>query len=59
MLADEAIDLNSAERSDLELRVEEARKALNEATEDEIENAASLLKQSEVLLAAFNSMGQA
>ena len=58
VLADEAIDLNSVERSDLDLRVEEARKALNEATEDEIENAALLLKQAEVLLAAFNSMEQ-
>ncbi len=59
VLADEAIDLNSAERSELELRVEEARKVVNEATEDELENAASLLKQSEVILAAFDSMGQA
>ena len=59
VLADEAIDLNSAERSELELRVEEARKALDEATDVEIENAASLLKQSEVILAAFDSMEQA
>ncbi len=59
VLADEAIDLNSAERSDLELRVEEARKAADEATEDGIENATSLLKQSEELLAAFNYIGQA
>ena len=59
VLADEAIDLNSAERSELELRVEEARKVVNEATEDELENAASLLKKSEVILAAFDSMGQA
>jgi len=59
VLADEAIDLNSAERSELELRVEEARKVVNEATEDELENAASLLKQSEVILAAFDSLGQA
>ena len=58
VLADEAIDLNSAERSELELRVEEARKALDEATDVEIENAALLLKQAEVLLAAFNSMEQ-
>ena len=59
VLADEAIDFNSAERSELELRVEEARKVVNEATEDELENAASLLKQSEVILAAFDSLGQA
>tara|TARA_Y100000588_G_scaffold184184_1_gene198013 strand:- start:322 stop:735 length:414 start_codon:yes stop_codon:yes gene_type:complete len=59
VLADEAIDLNSVERSDLDLRVEEARKALDEATDVEIENAALLLKQAEVLLAAFNSMEQA
>ena len=54
VLADEAIELSKVQRSDLILRVEEAQKVVNEASEDQLEDAKSLLKQSEELLAVFD-----
>ena len=54
VLADEAIELSKVQRSDLILRVEEAKKVVNEASEDQLEDAKSLLKQSEELLAVFD-----
>ena len=54
VLADEAIELSKVQRSDLILRVEEAKKVVNEASEDQLENTKSLLKQSEELLAVFD-----
>ena len=54
VLADEAIELSKVQRSDLILRVEEAQKMVNEASEDQLEDAKSLLKQSEELLAVFD-----
>ena len=54
VLADEAIELSKVQRSDLILRVEEAQKVVNEASEDQLEDAKSFLKQSEELLAVFD-----
>ena len=54
VLADEAIELSKVKRSDLNRRVEEAKTVVNEASEDQLENAKSLLKKSEDLLAVFD-----
>ncbi len=54
VLADEAIELSKVKRSDLNRRVEEAKTVVNEASEDQLENAKSLLKKSEDLLALFD-----
>jgi F-type H+-transporting ATPase subunit epsilon len=59
VLADEAIALESANRSDVEDRVKADREALESAAGDAKENAAATLAVSEALLLALDTAGQA
>ena len=59
VLADEAVTLESANRSDVEERVKANREALESAADDDKENAAAALAVSEALLLALDTAGQA
>jgi F-type H+-transporting ATPase subunit epsilon len=59
VLADEAVTLESANRSDVEERVKANREALESAADDDKENAAAALAVSEALLLALDIAGQA
>ena len=59
VLADEAVTLESANRSDVEERVKANREALEFAADDDKENAAVALAVSEALLLALDTAGQA
>ena len=59
VLADEAVTLESANRSDVEERVKANREALESAADDGKENAAAALAVSEALLLALDTAGQA
>jgi len=59
VLADEAVSIETANRSDVESRVEAGQEELDSANEDEKENAAEALRISKALLAALNTAGQA
>jgi F-type H+-transporting ATPase subunit epsilon len=59
VLADEAVTLESANRSDVEERVKANREALQSAADDDKENAAAALAVSEALLLALDTAGQA
>lgn len=59
VLADEAVTLESVNRSDVEERVKANREALESAADDEKENAAATLVVSEALLSALDTAGQA
>ena len=59
VLADEAVTLESANRSDVEERVKANREALESAADDDKENAAVALAVSEALLLALDTAGQA
>ena len=59
VLADEAVTLESANRSDVEERVKANREAFEFAADDDKENAAVALAVSEALLLALDTAGQA
>jgi F-type H+-transporting ATPase subunit epsilon len=59
VLADEAVALESANRSDVEDRVKADREALESSADDDKENAATKLAVSEALLLALDTAGQA
>jgi len=59
VLADEAVALDAANRSDVEERVKADRQAVEAADENNRENAAAALEVSEALLAALDTAGQA
>jgi len=59
VLADEAVVLETANRSDVENRVKAGQEVLDEASEDEKESAAEALGVSKALLAALDTAGQA
>jgi F-type H+-transporting ATPase subunit epsilon len=59
VLADEAVTLESANRSDVEERVKANREALEFAADNDKENAAVALAVSEALLLALDTAGQA
>ena len=59
VLADEAVSIETANRSDVESRVEAGQEELDSANEDEKENAAEALRISKALLAALDTAGQA
>jgi F-type H+-transporting ATPase subunit epsilon len=59
VLADEAVTLEFANRSDVEERVKANREALEFAADDDKENAAVALAVSEALLLALDTAGQA
>ena len=59
VLADEAVTLESANRSDVEERVKANREALESAADDDKENAAAALAVTEALLLALDTAGQA
>jgi F-type H+-transporting ATPase subunit epsilon len=59
VLADEAVTLEFANRSDVEERVKANREALESAADDDKENAAAALAVSEALLLALDTAGQA
>jgi F-type H+-transporting ATPase subunit epsilon len=59
VLADEAVALESANRSDVEARVKTDREALESAADDDKESAAAALAVSEALLLALDTAGQA
>ena len=59
VLADEAVTLESANRSDVEERVKANREALESAADDDKEYAAAGLAVSEALLLALDTAGQA
>jgi len=58
VLADEAVALETANRSDVENRVRVGQEVLDEASEDEKESAAKALGVSKALLAALDTTGQ-
>lgn len=59
VLADEAVALESVNRSDVEARVKTDREALESAADDDKESAAAALAVSEALLLALDTAGQA
>lgn len=59
VLADEAVALESVNRSDVEERVKADRDSFDAASDDDKENAAAALSVSEALLLALDTVGQA
>lgn len=59
VLADEAVALESVNRSDVEERVKADRASFDAASDDDKENAAAALSVSEALLLALDTVGQA
>jgi F-type H+-transporting ATPase subunit epsilon len=59
VLADEAVALESVNRSDVEERVKADRDSFDAASDDDKENAAAALAVSEALLLALDTVGQA
>jgi F-type H+-transporting ATPase subunit epsilon len=59
VLADEAVALESANRSEVEERVKADRATLESAADGDKENAAAVLAISEALLLALDTVGQA
>jgi len=59
VLADEAVALESVNRSDVEERVKADRDLFDAASDDDKENAAAALAVSEALLLALDTVGQA
>ena len=59
VLADEAVSIETANRRDVESRVQAGQEVFDAAGEDEKEEAAEALRISKALLAALDTVGQA
>ena len=59
VLADEAVSIETANRRDVENRIQAGQEMFDTASEDEKEDAAEALRVSKALLAALDTAGQA
>lgn len=59
VLADEAVSIETANRLDVEKRVEAGQEVFDSANDDEKENAAEALRISKALLVALDTVGRA